>query len=127
MMTGPGTNSYLIGDVKSGYVVIDPGPPDAAHVERLWQACEGDIRAIICTHSHPDHSPAAWLLKAKCAQHGQHVQVMGLPSSAHAREHSEFIPDKVLLDGETVVLSSAEETHTLQVIHTPVMRQITCA
>jgi recombination protein RecT len=119
MMTGPGTNSYVIGDVNSGYVVIDPGPPDTAHVERLWQVCTGDIRAIICTHSHPDHSPAAWLLKAMCAEHGRHVQVMGLPSSVHAREHSEFVPDKVLLDGETVVLSSAGETHTLQVIHTP--------
>ena len=119
MMTGPGTNSYLIGDEHSGYVVVDPGPPDVGHVERLWQACKGDIRAIVCTHSHPDHSPAAWLLKKRCADHGLSVQVMGLPSSAHARQHSEFMPDKVLSDGETVILNSQGQRHTLQVIHTP--------
>ena len=119
MMTGPGTNSYLIGDDQSGYVVVDPGPPDAAHVERLWQSCKGDIRAIICTHSHPDHSPAAWLLKNKCAEKGLTVQVMGLPSSAQARPHSEFSPDRILNDGESIVLHSQGHTHTLQVIHTP--------
>ena len=119
MMTGPGTNSYLIGDDDSGYVVVDPGPPDAEHVERLWQSCRGDIRAIVCTHSHPDHSPAAWLLKTKCADNGLSVQVMGLPSSAQARPHSSFVPDKVLHDGETVMLNGHGETHTLQVIHTP--------
>jgi recombination protein RecT len=119
MMTGPGTNSYLIGGDQSGYVVVDPGPPDAAHVERLWQACKGDIRAIICTHSHPDHSPAAWLLKNKCTVNGLTVQVMGLPSSAQARPHSEFSPDRILNDGESIVLHSQGHTHTLQVIHTP--------
>jgi glyoxylase-like metal-dependent hydrolase (beta-lactamase superfamily II)/8-oxo-dGTP pyrophosphatase MutT (NUDIX family) len=119
MMTGPGTNSYLIGDAQSGYVVVDPGPPDAQHVERLWQSCNGDIRAIICTHSHPDHSPAAWLLKKKCAENGLSVQVMGLPSCAHARQHSTFVPDTVLHDGECIVLNSHGHSHTLQVIHTP--------
>jgi len=119
MMTGPGTNSYLIGDAQSGYVVVDPGPPDAQHVERLWQSCNGDIRAIICTHSHPDHSPAAWLLKKKCAENGLSVQVMGLPSCAHARQHSTFVPDTVLHDGECIFLNSHGHSHTLQVIHTP--------
>jgi hypothetical protein len=36
IMTGPGTNSYLVGDSQSGFIVIDPGPPDDAHVQRLW-------------------------------------------------------------------------------------------
>ena len=119
MMTGPGTNSYLIGDSQSGYVVVDPGPPDAAHVQRLWLASGGDIRAIVCTHSHPDHSPGAWLLKALCAQHGVQVQVMGIPSCATARAHSEFVPDQTLFDGEKIILNTQNETHTLQVVHTP--------
>jgi glyoxylase-like metal-dependent hydrolase (beta-lactamase superfamily II) len=44
---------------------------------------------------------------------------MGLPSSTHARPHSEFVPDRALRDGETIVLKSQDEAHTLRVIHTP--------
>jgi recombination protein RecT len=58
-MTGPGTNSYIVGDPATGHIVIDPGPDDAGHIDRLWRAAGGDIRAIVCTHSHPDHSPGA--------------------------------------------------------------------
>ena len=65
-MTGPGTNSYLVGSAASGYIVIDPGPHDPAHLQRLWQAAGGDIRAIVCTHSHADHSPSAYPLQALC-------------------------------------------------------------
>jgi 8-oxo-dGTP pyrophosphatase MutT (NUDIX family) len=57
-MTGPGTNSYLVGDPDTGYIAIDPGPADAEHLAKLWRAAGGDIRMIVCTHSHPDHSPA---------------------------------------------------------------------
>jgi 8-oxo-dGTP pyrophosphatase MutT (NUDIX family) len=46
VMTGPGTNSYLIGDAASGYLVVDPGPDDPQHLQRLWQAAGGDIRLI---------------------------------------------------------------------------------
>jgi len=119
MMTGPGTNSYVIGDTTTGYAVIDPGPPDMAHVQRLWQACNGDIRAIICTHSHPDHAPGAWLLKDICDHHGLHVPVMGMASASTARAHSAFVPDKVLHDGQTLVLENGTHGHTLEVIHTP--------
>jgi recombination protein RecT len=35
VMTGPGTNSYLVGDPATGYIAIDPGPQDAQHLERL--------------------------------------------------------------------------------------------
>jgi recombination protein RecT len=72
-MTGPGTNSYLVGEPATGYIAIDPGPNDAAHLERLWAAARdeqgvgGDIRMIVCTHSHPDHSPGAARFKP-CAR-----------------------------------------------------------
>ena len=64
-MTGPGTNSYLVGDTATGYFVIDPGPADSDHIARLWDAARhvdgrgGHIQAIVCTHSHADHSPGA--------------------------------------------------------------------
>lgn len=58
VMTGPGTNGYIVGDPDTGYIVVDPGPNEPEHQQRLWRATNGDIRMIVCTHSHPDHSPA---------------------------------------------------------------------
>ena len=119
IMTGPGTNSYLVGDSHSGFIVIDPGPPDAAHVQRLWDSTAGHIQAIVCTHSHPDHAPGAALLQQLCAQHGLQVQILGMASLPTARAHSAFVPDRELVDGEKLTLHSAHETHTLRVVHTP--------
>ncbi len=119
VMTGPGTNSYLVGDPDTGYAVIDPGPVDAEHLDRLWRAAGGNIRFIVCTHSHPDHSPGAAPLQALCAQHGHTPPILGLTSHATARAHSAFTPDREVSDGEHLVLQSAHHTHTLRVIHTP--------
>ena len=119
-MTGPGTNSYLVGDPRTGYIAIDPGPADAAHVERLWRAAGGDIRAIVCTHSHPDHSPGARPLQDLCA--GK-PPILGLPSLPTARANSAFTPDRSLQNKELLALSGqapeGEITHSLRVIHTP--------
>ncbi len=63
LMTGPGTNSYLIGQEE--LVVLDPGPAIDSHVTALLAAAEqmgGRIRHILLTHTHRDHSPAAALL-----------------------------------------------------------------
>jgi len=63
MMTGPGTNTYLVGIDE--IVVIDPGPDDATHLDAI-AGCGGDrIRWIVCTHTHPDHSPGVAGLKAR--------------------------------------------------------------
>jgi recombination protein RecT len=118
-MTGPGTNSYIVGEAATGHVVIDPGPLDLAHVQRLWQACGGDIRMIVCTHSHADHSPGATPLQALCQTHGQQVPILGLSSLPTARPNSQFKPDRELQDGEQLVLASGELRHTLRVLHTP--------
>ena len=62
-MTGPGTNTYLVGIDE--IVVIDPGPDDPAHLDAI-AGCGGDrIRWIVCTHTHPDHSPGAAGLKER--------------------------------------------------------------
>jgi len=123
-MTGPGTNSYLVGDPATGYIAIDPGPADPDHLEKLWRAAAGDIRMIVCTHSHPDHAPGARPLQALCQQRGSAQPViLGLPSKPTAHSHSAFTPDRPLYDGELLTLSSqppeSQLSHTLKVIHTP--------
>jgi glyoxylase-like metal-dependent hydrolase (beta-lactamase superfamily II)/8-oxo-dGTP pyrophosphatase MutT (NUDIX family) len=119
VMTGPGTNSYLVGDPDTGYLAIDPGPADHEHLERLWRAAGGNIRYIVCTHSHPDHSPGAQPLQALCEQHGHKPPVLGLSSAPTARAASEFTPDRELHDGELLILQGKHITHTLRVVHTP--------
>ena len=124
VMTGPGTNSYLVGDPATGFIAIDPGPADAEHLDKLWRAAGGDIRMIVCTHSHPDHSPGAAPLQALCVQAGRAAPpILGLPSAPTARAASAFTPDRALQNNELLALmGKAPEgkiTHTLQVIHTP--------
>ncbi len=123
-MTGPGTNSYLVGDPHTGYIAIDPGPNEPEHIERLWQAAGGDIRLIVCTHSHPDHSPGAAPLQVMCAGSAQgKPPILGLPNAPTANEVSQFKPDRALLDLEQLKLTGkvpeGDVTHTLKVVFTP--------
>jgi len=127
-MTGPGTNSYLVGNANTGYCVIDPGPADTDHVQRLWRAAlhpdgsGGNIVMIVCTHSHADHSPGAKPLQALCAHT---PPILGLPSAPTARANSAFTPDRALQNSEQLTLiprgleANFASSHTLQVIHTP--------
>ena len=63
VMTGPGTNTYLVGIDE--VAVIDPAIDDAGHLDAVV-GCGGDrIRWILCTHTHPDHSPGAASLKER--------------------------------------------------------------
>lgn len=57
-MTGPGTNTYIVGD-GDHVSVIDPGPLIDSHVDAILAATGGRIRRVLVTHTHPDHSPAA--------------------------------------------------------------------
>ncbi len=116
VMTGPGTNTNLVGDAATGWLVIDPGPDDAAHIGRIVQATGGDVRLIVCTHSHPDHSPGARPLQALCAAK---PPVLGLPSGPGAPAVWQFTPDRALADGEVLTLEGGGLTHRLQVVHTP--------
>lgn len=124
VMTGPGTNSYLVGEQATGYIAIDPGPADRAHVQRLLDAAGGDIRHIVCTHSHPDHSPGAFLLQSLCETRGWRPQIYGMPSAATSRADSQFVPDVVLQDGEQLrlvgqALDGKNIVHTLRAVFTP--------
>jgi glyoxylase-like metal-dependent hydrolase (beta-lactamase superfamily II) len=109
-MTGPGTNSYLIGDDPAGDIaVIDPGPPDESHISSLLSA-GGRIRWILTTHTHPDHSPAAAILKEKTG-----ATLLGMRPPQGEHQDQTFEPDIVPKDGERIELTGC----ALKVIHTP--------
>lgn len=102
MMTGPGTNTYLVGIDE--VAVIDPGPDDAAHLDAIAAAGSGRIRWILCTHTHGDHSPGAAGLKERT----------GAEVFAFA-DRDGLVCDRHLRDGDTV-----EGTEfTLRAVHTP--------
>ncbi len=112
MMTGPGTNTYLIGGGNANeWAVLDPGPDDARHVQAILDAAPGPIRWIFVTHTHKDHSPAAQALKVHT----------GAPLHGMAPLHAEwqdtgFVPDHALRGGEVFALPGES---TLRVVHTP--------
>ena len=66
VFTGPGTNTYLVGIDE--VVVVDPGPDldkDTSHLDAIVGCGSDRIRWIVCTHTHPDHSPATAALKER--------------------------------------------------------------
>jgi glyoxylase-like metal-dependent hydrolase (beta-lactamase superfamily II) len=66
LMTGPGTNTYVVGGWPDGCAVIDPGPDEPAHLEAVARvaADQGGVRHILITHGHPDHALGAARLRA---------------------------------------------------------------
>jgi glyoxylase-like metal-dependent hydrolase (beta-lactamase superfamily II) len=107
-LTGPGTNTYVVGTGRP--VVIDPGCDDPAHLERVLDAAGGAVERILCTHSHPDHSPgAAWLRERTGAP------ILGLPAPDDGHQDPHYAPDAGLADGELIVAEGA----VLRAIHTP--------
>ena len=110
VMTGPGTNTYFIGNASTGVAVIDPGPLDPDHVSRIVEAAPGPVRWILCTHTHVDHSPGAALLK-------EHTQApsYGMLAVHNERQDQSFAPDHALVEGERLEIAGV----TLRVLHTP--------
>ncbi|MGH8669130.1 MAG: MBL fold metallo-hydrolase [Burkholderiales bacterium] len=104
MMTGPGTNTYLVGGDE--LAVIDPGPALDSHIERILAF--PNIKWILCTHTHLDHSPAAAAVKAATG-----AKVLGRP--APKGQDATFVPDEVLEHGQRVVLGGV----AFKAIHTP--------
>lgn len=101
-MTGPGTNTYLVG--HEDLVVIDPGPDDPTHIERIVESAIGNIRYIVVTHSHRDHAPGAALLARITG-----ATLLGFDARPN------FKPDGRILEGDTIVSSGWK----LEAIHTP--------
>jgi glyoxylase-like metal-dependent hydrolase (beta-lactamase superfamily II) len=107
-MTGPGTNTYLVGTQRCA--VIDPGPHDLVHIERILEAAGGRVSAILATHTHPDHSPAVAALAQSTG-----AEVLGRGTPAHGRQDATFAPTRVLNDGDVVRVGDL----ALRAIHTP--------
>ena len=108
IMTGPGTNTYLLG-VKE-IAVIDPGPALGNHVDAIQRLADGPIKWILVTHTHPDHSPAA----ASLAQ-ASGAEQFGRMAPQGRNQDQTFGPDHILADGDTFETGE----FSLQVIHTP--------
>ncbi len=100
--TYTGTQSYLVG-TDLGLAVVDPGPADAAHLDALTRAIgEAPVLAIMCTHTHRDHSPAAAPIAERTGAPVIGCAPLVLESDelrADAPFDRDYAPDRVLADG----------------------------
>lgn len=127
-MTYWGTNTYFLG--HKDITVIDPGPNDAAHLEAILKALEGDqtIKNIVVTHAHLDHSPLGKTLSKRVGakvlafggpQAGRSAVMMELAANGFMGGgegvDSDFEPDHEIANGALIPC----ELGDLEVIHTP--------
>ena len=114
-----GTQTYIVGHGE--VAVIDPGPlgDDPAHVGELIRLIGDDrIVAIMCTHTHRDHSPAAAPLSAVTGAPVIGCAPLVLSDDgprADAGFDPTYAPDRVLADGEAITGPG----WTLTALHTP--------
>jgi glyoxylase-like metal-dependent hydrolase (beta-lactamase superfamily II) len=103
-MTGPGTNTYLVGIDE--VAVIDPGPDIAKHVSAIVGASMKErVRWVLLTHTHPDHSPATAAL----------VKATGAEVLAFTKRDPDLKVDRAITDGDTIDGTEFR----LEVLHTP--------
>lgn len=105
LMTGPGTNTYLVGGAE--LAVVDPGPDDPGHRRALLAAAAergGVVRWVVVTHTHPDHAPGAAALAAATG-----AEVIGF------EPRDGFSPDRLAGDGFLL----AGPGFGLRAVHTP--------
>lgn len=108
-MTGPGTNSYLLG--AGVRCLIDPGPADEQQLQCFLKALgEQGLDYILVTHTHRDHSPGAQRLQELTG-----AVTIGLPVPDAAGQDKSFKPDMDLGNGD--VLDCGD--YSIELIHTP--------
>ena len=109
VFTGNGTNTYLIGN--DDITLIDPGPNDVDHIDKILTLGGDKIKRILVTHTHTDHSPAALPISKKL-----NIPMFGrLVDRDSEWEDETFAPDTVLSHGD--IISTNE--YTLETIHSP--------
>ena len=107
-MTGPGTNTYVVGETD--LVVVDPGPAESSHIDAILE-CVGDrLKFIACTHTHPDHSPAA----ARLAE-ATGATLIGRVTEDDRHQDLTFQPAAQMEDGDCI----SGAGWTLRAIRTP--------
>lgn len=107
-MTGPGTNTYVVGETD--LVVVDPGPAEPSHIDAILN-CVGDrLRYVACTHTHPDHSPAAAVLANATG-----ATLVGRTTADDRHQDLSFQPASQIEDDDCVT----GEGWTLRAIRTP--------
>ena len=126
-LTGPGTNSYLVG--RGELAVVDPGPDDPAHLGALLEAIAGErVAAILVTHAHLDHSALSRRLAAATgapvlafgdARAGRSEAMEALAARGALRGgegvDAAFAPDRRVADGEAVRVGGM----SVVALHTP--------
>ena len=107
VFTGPGTNTYLVG--KEEVTVIDPGPAMQEHIDVIT-AAGPNIKQMLVSHTHPDHSPGVRLLKENLD-----IPAYGMLTNSSKNQDQTFSPERILDDGEVF----QEEEFSIEVVHTP--------
>ena len=108
-MTGPGTNTYLVGE--KAVAVIDPGPMVTSHVDAILEAAGERIKWVVVTHTHADHSPAAASIIA--ATGAKPVGCVMHPDDGH--QDISFKVEENVTHGELI----SSDEFTLEAIFTP--------
>jgi glyoxylase-like metal-dependent hydrolase (beta-lactamase superfamily II) len=108
-MTGPGTNSYLIGENQ--LALLDPGPKDDTQCDNFLAAIAGrDLKYILVTHTHGDHSPGAQRLREATG-----AELVGMPAPDSGNHDREFAPSNKWQHDDVIKIDDC----SLRLIHTP--------
>jgi len=115
--TYTGTQTYIIGEGE--VAVVDPGPDLPGHVAAVAAAVAGErVAAILCTHTHRDHSPASRPLQAATGAPIVGCAPLSLDDSGPRADEafdSDYRPDRILADGERL----AADGWTIEAVATP--------
>jgi glyoxylase-like metal-dependent hydrolase (beta-lactamase superfamily II) len=99
-MSLEGTNTYVVG--RDPAWVIDPGPADADHLDRVRAAgaARGGIAGVLLTHGHADHSAGVEPLGFPLATKSPFEVI---PTPGHATDHVCFVADRVCFCGDLIL------------------------